>query len=214
MPRPARPHTAASASPTKDQRKLDSRAEDSRLIQQALSGDESAYKRLMKKYHDAVFNFILRIVHDREQVEDLTQEAFIKAFGSLAKFNEEYAFSTWLYKIATNNSIDYIRKRKLQAYSIDKPIDARDSEYSFELPDEDYEADGELISNQRATMLKSAIDKLPEKYRMVIELRHIQEKSYEEIADELELPIGTVKAHIFRARELLYKQLKHKIRHY
>ncbi len=69
-------------------------------------------------------------------MEDLTQEAFIKAFGSLSKFNEEYAFSTWLYKIATNNCIDYIRKRKLQMYSIDKPIDSKDSDIPFELPDE------------------------------------------------------------------------------
>ena len=154
------------------------------------------------------------MIRCREEVEDLTQEAFIKAFMSLSSFNEEYSFSTWLYKIATNNSIDYIRKKKLQAYSIDKPIDAKDSEYAFELPDEDYEADKELISDQRATLLRNAIAKLPEKYRKVIEMRHVEEKSYEEISEELDLPIGTVKAHIFRARELLYKQLKTKILHY
>ncbi len=168
----------------------------------------------MKKYHDAIFNFIYKMVHEREQVEDLTQEAFIKAFSSLSKFNDEYAFSTWLYKIATNNSIDYIRKKKLQAYSINKPIDAKDSEYAFELPDEEYEADQELISGQRAALLREAIAQLPDKYKRVIELRHVQEKSYEEIADMLKLPIGTVKAHIFRARELLYRQLRHRIRHY
>ncbi|CAG0961059.1 partial ECF RNA polymerase sigma factor SigW, partial [Anaerolineae bacterium] len=138
----------------------------------------------------------------------------IKAFASLKNFNEEFAFSTWLYKIATNNSIDYIRKRKLQMYSIDKPIESKDSDYTFELPDDSYEADKELISDQRAVMLKSAIDQLPEKYRRVIMLRHSDERSYEEIADMLKLPIGTVKAHIFRARELLYKQLRHQIRHY
>jgi RNA polymerase sigma factor (sigma-70 family) len=198
----------------KEQQKAESRAEDSRLIHAALNGDPSAYKRLMKKYHDAIYNFIYRMVHDKHQVEDLTQEAFIKAFSSLASFNEEYAFSTWLYKIATNNSIDYIRKRKLQTYSIDKPIESRDSDYSFELPDESYETDGEMISDQRAAMLNEAIKKLPEKYRRVIHLRHVEEKSYEEIAEELHLPIGTVKAHIFRARELLYKRLKDRIRHY
>ncbi len=198
----------------KEQQKAESRAEDSRLIHAALNGNPSAYKRLMKKYHDAIYNFIYRMVHDKQQVEDLTQEAFIKAFSSLASFNEEYAFSTWLYKIATNNSIDYIRKRKLQTYSIDKPIEARDSDYSFELPDESYETDGEMISDQRAAMLNEAIKKLPEKYRRVIHLRHVEEKSYEEIAKELHLPIGTVKAHIFRAREMLYKRLKDRIRHY
>ena len=168
----------------------------------------------MDKYHDAIFSFIFRMVHDREQVEDLTQEAFIKAFASLKNFNEEFAFSTWLYKIATNNCIDHIRKRKLQMYSIDKPVESRDSEYVFELPDDSYEADRDVIADQRSVLLRTAIDKLPEKYRRVILMRHTEEKSYEEIARALKLPIGTVKAHIFRARELLYRQLRNKIRNY
>ena len=199
---------------TKEQKRLDSRTEDSQLIKDALAGDDSAYSKLMKKYHDAIFGFIFRMVHDREQVEDLTQEAFIKAFASLKSFNEEFAFSTWLYKIATNNSIDFIRKRKLQMYSIDKPIESKDSDYTFELPDDSYEADRELISDQKAVLLKQAINQLPEKYRRVILLRHSEERSYEEIAKMLKLPIGTIKAHIFRARELLYRQLRHQIRHY
>jgi RNA polymerase sigma-70 factor, ECF subfamily len=216
MPRPRQPLKVSLPSParTKEQRKLDSRAEDSRLIEEALRGDDRAYKKLMAKYHDAIYNFIYRMVHDREQVEDLTQEAFIKAFSSLKNFNEEFAFSTWLYKIATNNCIDYIRKKKLQMYSIDKPIESKDSDFTFELPDDSFEPDQELISDQRTLMLRKAIDHLPEKYRRVIFLRHVEEKSYEEIAAQLKLPIGTVKAHIFRAREILYKELRHRIRHY
>lgn len=208
------PLPSGSSVDVKEQQKAESRAEDSRLILAALKGDSSAYKVLMRKYHDAIYNFIYRMVRDKHQVEDLTQEAFIKAFGSLASFNDEFAFSTWLYKIATNNSIDYIRKRKLQTYSIDKPIEAADSDYAFELPDEDAETDQDIISDQRAKLLTQAITKLPEKYRKVIHLRHVEEKSYEEIAVELKLPIGTVKAHIFRAREMLYKALKNRIRHY
>jgi RNA polymerase sigma factor (sigma-70 family) len=216
MPRPTRPHTAPSAPPPShsDKRKLESRTEDSEIIALALAGDNRGYQRLMDKYHDPIFNFIFRMIREREQVEDLTQEAFIKAFASLRSFNDEYAFSTWLYKIATNNSIDYIRKKKLQMFSIDKPIESRDSDFSFELPDDSYEADRDLITGQRVAMLNEAIDRLPEKYRMVIRLRHVEERSYEEIAKQLKLPIGTVKAHIFRARELLYKQLKGRIRHY
>jgi RNA polymerase sigma factor (sigma-70 family) len=216
MAKSTRPHTSA-ARPSvdpKEQRKLESRAEDSSLIQQALAGNDRAYKKLMSKYHDPIFNFIYKMVHDRQQVEDLTQEAFIKAFASLKNFNDEYAFSTWLYKIATNNSIDFIRKRKLQMYSIDKPIESKDSDYTFELPDDSYEADRELISDQRTKLLNAAIARLPEKYRKVIRLRHVEEKSYEEIAVQLNLPIGTVKAHIFRAREVLYRALKDKIRNY
>jgi RNA polymerase sigma factor (sigma-70 family) len=216
MPTRSRPHKTRPRRPVTPQlqRKLDSRAEDSLLIQQALEGDNRAYDRLMKKYHDAIANFIYRMIQDKGQVEDLTQEAFIKAFGSLASFNEEYAFSTWLYKIATNNCIDFIRRRKLQMFSIDKPIQSKESEYTFELRDDSAETDGEIISNQRTRLLNQAIAQLPEKYRIVIRLRHTEERSYEEIAEALKLPIGTVKAHIFRARELLYKNLKDKIRHY
>jgi RNA polymerase sigma-70 factor (ECF subfamily) len=216
MPRKPRQHSAdpPSPPPSREERKLASRNDDYQTIQDALRGDNRAYRKLMDKYHDAIFSFIFRMVHDREQVEDLTQEAFIKAFASLKNFNEEFAFSTWLYKIATNNCIDYIRKRKLQMYSIDKPVESHDSEYTFELPDDSYEADREVIADQRSVLLRTAIDKLPEKYRRVILLRHSEEKSYEEIARMLKLPIGTVKAHIFRARELLYRQLRNKIRNY
>lgn len=217
MPRKRLAHTAPPASPSitaKEQRRLDSRAEDSRLIAEALAGNDLAYKRLMEKYHDAISAFISRMVHDREQIEDLTQEAFIKAFSSLKNFNEEFAFSTWLYKIASNNSIDHIRRKKLQMLSIDKPVESKDSDYTFELPDESAEVDRELIDDQRAEMITEAINDLPEKYRRVIQMRHVDEQSYEEIAAKLRLPIGTVKAHIFRARELLYKQLRHKIRQY
>ena len=216
MSNPPRPHKSPAPPPVdpKEQRKRDSRVEDSNLIQQALAGNDRAYKRLMQKYHDAIFNFIYKMVHDRQQVEDLTQEAFIKAFSSLRNFNDEYAFSTWLYKIATNNSIDFIRKRKLQMYSIDKPVESKESDYTFELPDDSYEADRDLISSQRTKLLNEAIAKLPEKYKKVIRLRHVEEKSYEEIAKSLHLPIGTVKAHIFRAREVLYRSLRDKIRNY
>ncbi|MBI4534977.1 MAG: sigma-70 family RNA polymerase sigma factor [Ignavibacteriae bacterium] len=216
MSKRSRAHKTPPHSPSDvtDHHRLDSRAEDSRFIHEALKGDDAAYKKLMKKYHDAIFNFIYRMVRDKHQVEDLTQEAFIKAFNSLKSFNEEYAFSTWLYKIATNNCIDYIRKRKLQTYSIDKPIESKDSDYAFELPDDSYEADKDIISDQRSKLLVEAIAKLPEKYKRVIRLRHVEERSYEEIAKQLKLPIGTVKAHIFRARELLYKALRDKIRNY
>jgi len=217
MPRKARPNKAAQSPPpvdAREQRKRDSRIEDSETIQAALRGDDRAYKRLMQKYHDAIFNFIQRMIRDRPQVEDLTQEAFIKAFGSLKNFNDEFAFSTWLYKIAMNNCIDYIRKRKLPLYSIDKPIESKDSDYTFELPDESYEADKNLIRDQRTKVLNDAIERLPRKYKHVIHLRHVEERSYEEIAEMLKLPIGTVKAHIFRARELLNKYLRHRIRNY
>jgi RNA polymerase sigma-70 factor (ECF subfamily) len=197
-----------------DQRRRESREEDAQLISRALKGEQAAYRRLRQKYHDAIYNLIYRIVRDKEEVEDLTQEAFIKAFTSLPSFNEEYAFSTWLYKIATNNSIDYIRRKKLRTFSIDRPIESADSDFTFELPDLSDGADEELISKQRKKMIDEAISALPQKYRQVILLRHVEEKDYQEIADLLKLPLGTVKAHIFRARELLYRALRKKMRHF
>ncbi len=221
MPQKKKPSSyTAKTSPVKireeilAQRKLDSRAEDSRHIKAALKGEQTAYRSIMKKYHDQVYNLLYRMVHEKDEVEDLTQEAFIKAFQSLHNFNEEFAFSTWLYKIATNNCIDYIRKKKLATFSIDKPIESKDSEYTFEIPDSTYEPDKTMIARQRSKVLEDAVNSLPEKYRMVILMRHTEDKDYQEIADELNLPLGTVKAHIFRAREILYKRLKKKIHQY
>ena len=196
------------------QRRLDSRAEDMRLIAQALSGTQPAYRALLKKYHNQVYNVLFRMVHQRDEVEDLTQEAFIKAFASLKNFNGEYAFSTWLLRIAQNNCIDFIRKKKLQTFSIDKPLQSKDGEITFELPASTYEPDRVLIANQRANAIEEAINSLPPKYRAVIVMRHSEEKDYQEIADELGVPIGTVKAHIFRAREMLNKALRKKIQQY
>jgi RNA polymerase sigma factor (sigma-70 family) len=189
---------------------MESREEDSALIKRALGGDQTAFLKLRQKYYEAIFKLIGRMVRNREEVEDLTQEAFT----SLSGFDEEYAFSTWLYKIASNNSIDYIRKKRLQTFSIDKPIESDDSDYSFELPDTDLKPDQELIAAQRKKMLEEAMNALPPKYRQVIMMRHVEEREYQEIAKTLRLPLGTVKAHIFRARELLYKRLRDKIRHY
>jgi RNA polymerase sigma-70 factor (ECF subfamily) len=194
--------------------KRESRSEDTELINAAVRGNQEAYKRLMKKYHPQLYNLIYRLVRNKGEVEDLTQEAFVKAFASLRNFNHEFAFSTWLYKIATNNTIDYIRKRKLETFSIDKPIASEESDYSYELPDTTYEPDKDIIRMQRSALLQEAIAELPEKYRKVIVLRHNEERDYAEIARILKLPIGTVKAHIFRARELLYKSLRGKISHY
>ena len=197
-----------------EQRRLESREEDSALIKHALAGDQKAFYKLRLKYYDAIFKLVNRMIRNREEVEDLTQEAFIKAFTSLKRFDNQYSFSTWLYKIATNNSIDHIRKKKLQTFSINKPIESEESDYSFELHGTDLEPDQELIASQREKMLNEAMKSLPPKYRQVILMRHVEEKEYQEIAKTLKLPLGTIKAHIFRARELLYKQLRDKIRHY
>jgi RNA polymerase sigma factor (sigma-70 family) len=195
----------------KDQRKLKSRQEDAEMIREALSGSQDAFAKLMRKYYDSIYSLIFRMIQDKAEIDDLTQEVFIKAFTALRSFNDDYAFSTWLYKIASNNCIDHIRKRKLKTYSIDKPVESEDSDYAYELSDSTYEPDRRLMEEQQRRLIQDAIDSLPAKYRTVIVMRHNEEKSYEEIARILKLPIGTVKAHIFRAREMLNKALKGKI---
>jgi RNA polymerase sigma-70 factor (ECF subfamily) len=182
--------------------------EDSALIERAKNSDEEAFKILFHKYQRALRFHITRMVKDKEEIDDLVQDIFLKAFTHLVSYNTSYAFSTWLYRIATNHTIDYLRKKKLNTFSIHEPISTKDGEMSIELPDHNSQADALILNTQRDKIIHEALDLLPEKYRMVIEMRHMEEKSYQEISEALDLPLGTVKAHIFRARELLYKYLK------
>ncbi len=188
----------------------ESSEQDRTLVEQALEGNERAFRILMQKYDKALHHHIYRMVPTKGEVEDLVQESFIKAFSALTSYSSDYAFSTWLYKIATNHTIDYLRKKKLPTFSIDKPILTKDGNLEYEVPDITYRPDRHVVADQRRALIQQAIDSLPEKYHRVIVLRHQQEKSYEEIAQELDLPLGTVKAHIFRARKLLYKYLRGK----
>jgi RNA polymerase sigma factor (sigma-70 family) len=182
--------------------------EDDRLVAAAAKGDQDAYRALLEKYQKPLYYHIVKMVKDHEQVEDLIQEAFVKAFDNLKSYNTNYAFSTWLYRITTNHTIDYLRKKKLKTMSIHEPVKTKDGDLSIQLEDEGAETDRKIIRQQRQSIIHKAIEELPEKYRQVIEMRHLEELSYDEIATELDLPLGTVKAHIFRAREMLYKALK------
>ena len=185
-----------------------SSGEDRGLVTDALGGDQRAYERLMAKYQEPLRRHVGRMVRDSQQVDDLVQEAFVKAFRSLDRYSPAYAFSTWLYRITTNHAIDYIRKKKLPTFSIDKPVQTRDGELQMELPDTTYRPDRAIVADQRNALLAEAVAGLPPKYHRVIVMRHQEELSYDEIAEALDLPLGTVKAHIFRARALLNKALR------
>ena len=189
----------------------DSKSEDIILIDEAIAGKQDAYQKLMTNYRQLIYNLIFRMIRNKEDVQDLTQEAFIKAFNSLDKFDKQFSFSTWLFKIATNNCIDYLRKKKLNTFSIDKDIGTEDDDFQFEIPDTETIPDRNILDTERKKILEEAIESLPNKYKSVILLRHRDEKDYEEIAKKLKLPLGTVKAHIFRGRELLNKYLKDKL---
>ncbi len=179
------------------------------IIRRAIDGDQRSCAEIVQRYRPQIFNLIIRMVRTREEAEDLVQETFIKAFHSLPSFNAEYAFSTWLYKIAVNNCIDYFRKKRLKTTSIDTPIAAKDGDLTREFPDEQTKGpDFGLIEEEHKNYIQAAIESLPAKYREAIVLRHVNDKSYEEISEELGVPIGTVKVRIFRAREMLKKKLR------
>lgn len=181
---------------------------DERLIRDALAGDQHAYKELLGRHRQSIYHVIFKIVRNAEEAADLVQETFMKAFGSLASYRFEYRFSTWLYKIAANSAIDHLRKKRIEALSLDKPVQTQDGEVPIEIPDWTNNPEEDLFRKRRAVTVQEAIHSLPPKYREVITLRHQQDKSYEEIANQLRIPVGTVKARIFRARELLKKRLK------
>lgn len=184
----------------------ESSLEDDQLVKRAISGNQDAFKLLMNKYQKPLYYHIVKMVKNNEQVEDIIQESFVKAFSNLNSYNTHYAFSTWLYRITTNHTIDYLRKKKLQTTSINEPIRAKDGEMQFQIVGS-AETDRKIIRKERKIIITEAIQNLPEKYREVIEMRHLEEMSYQEISEQLDLPLGTVKAHIFRAREMLYKAL-------
>jgi RNA polymerase sigma factor (sigma-70 family) len=183
---------------------------DLSIVHRAMGGDQKAFQELFEKYEQPLYFHILKIVRDREIIQDMLQEIFLKAFDNIASYNPDYAFSTWLYRITTNHSIDYLRKKRLKTMSLDEPIQTKDGIMSMEVADEDSQTDEKVMRDQRTRILLEALDSLPDKYREIIRMRHMDELSYQEISDLLDLPLGTVKAHIFRARELLYKYLKDK----
>jgi len=184
--------------------------EDMELVVLAQQGNQQSFAKLMERYRDSIYFMVLKMVHNRDDAEDLTQEAFSKAFNSLRNYSAEYAFSTWLFKIATNNCIDFIRKKRLQTTSLDSSTITNEEGESPTIAVADYNPNPEqsIIKEQRAARIREVIEKLSPKYKQLIEMRYFDELSYEEIAAQLDLPLGTVKAQLFRAKDLLFNLLK------
>lgn len=184
--------------------------EDYSLVNRALDGDQAAFASLLERYRDPVYYMILKMIHNRDDADDLTMEAFGKAFNSLERYRPDYAFSTWLFKIAVNNSIDFLRKKKVSTMSIDDPvgsnIDQKDT-LSFDIKSRGLDPEEDFIKNERKRLTREIVDKLKPKYRLLVELRYFKELSYEEISEELNVPLGTIKAQLYRAKELLFNIL-------
>ncbi|MCL2073581.1 MAG: sigma-70 family RNA polymerase sigma factor [Marinilabiliaceae bacterium] len=183
---------------------------DLELVDQAFKGNQKAFAELMARYKDAIYFMLLKMVNNKTDAEDLTIEAFGKAFKNLEQYSSAYAFSTWLFKIASNNCIDFLRKKKANVISIDGayPEDSRDAEPSIHLKDTLPDPEENMIKTQKAVLMRTIVQKLKPRYRILIEMRYFREYSYEEISDQLGIPLGTVKAQLYRAKELLYHTLK------
>ena len=193
----------------------DKALEDFNLIDKAIKDrDQQAFAFLMERYRKPVYHMILKMVRNVDDAEDLTIEAFAKAFKNLHRFKKDYTFSTWLFRIATNNSIDFIRKKRLQTMSLDSSYkDDAGEPVSMDIEDKNLNPQEEAIKSQKIEIIQMFVTKLPAKYQRLVRLRYFQELSYDEIARELEAPLGTVKAQLHRARELLYDLVKGKEGH-
>lgn len=177
---------------------------DVELVEKAIKGDQQAYGELLGRYRDAIYFMLLKMVNNPIDAEDLTIEAFGKAFKNIDQYAPNFAFSTWLFKIATNNCIDFIRKRRASHISIDQTIDSEDSlSPSTMIQSDDPDPEAYMINQQKIKHMRKIVSRLKPRYRQLVELRYFKEYSYDEIAVELDIPIGTVKAQLFRARELL-----------
>lgn len=179
---------------------------DLRLVNLAVDGDEKAFAELMNRYRDSIYYMLLKMVNNPSDADDLTIEAFGKAFKNIHLYTPNYAFSTWLFRIATNNCIDFIRKKKSAPTAIEQQQDEQDDPAAH-LQSDMPGPEEEMMQKQKLKHLSHVVSQLKPKYRRLIELRYYKEYSYEEIANELNLPLGTVKAQIFRAKELLYNIL-------
>lgn len=188
----------------KNKDKFQSNAEDLANISAILSGQQHLFGKIQKKYKRMVTSIIRRVVNNELDIEDLVQETFIKAYNALPSYDQKYHFSSWLMKIATNHAIDFLRKRKLETVSISsQSVENDEDDYLVQIPDPDLLPDQYLSQKELATSINLILEKMPANFRQVIILRFQQEMDYKEISEKLSIPLGTVKATLFRAKKML-----------
>ncbi len=182
---------------------------DYKLVTSAINGDQKAYTKLMGLYRDSLFFMMKRMVQNIDDAEDLTIEVFGKAFKMLEKYTPKYAFSTWLFKIASNHCIDFLRKQnKHKMLSIDETLDDEEVYPSDIIKSETLDPEEKMIREQKDTILQDFIKKLHPDYQEILKLKYFYGLSYLEISEELGIPLGTVKARLFRSKELLLTTIK------
>ena len=174
------------------------------ILRATEDSDQKAYAELMERYRDSIFHLCRKMVFNDDDADDLTIETFGKAFQRLKQYTPAFAFSTWLFKIASNHCIDFIRKKRINALSLDRGIATEEGDnIQFTLKDEAPDPIETLEKKQRVEKMRLVVSELKPRYRRLVELRYFEEYSYDEIALELDLPLGTVKAQLFRARDIL-----------
>jgi RNA polymerase sigma factor (sigma-70 family) len=174
------------------------------ILRATEDSDQKAYAELMERYRDSIFHLCRKMVFNDDDADDLTIETFGKAFQRLKQYTPAFAFSTWLFKIASNHCIDFIRKKRIKALSLDKGIATEEGgNIQFTVKDEAPDPIETLEKKQRVEKMRLVVSELKPRYRRLVELRYFEEYSYDEIALELDLPLGTVKAQLYRARDIL-----------
>ncbi len=182
---------------------------DLELVQAAIGGDQSAYAELMDRYRESIYFMMLKMVKNTDDADDLTIEAFGKAFNRLKQYSPNYAFSTWLFKIASNNCIDFIRKKRIKVTSMDSGIKTDSGETVYiDAKSTQRDPEENVMHKQKVHHMRELVSKLKPRYRILVEKRYFEELSYEEISEELGLPLGTVKAQLFRARDFLSNMIQ------
>lgn len=184
-----------------------SEEDDYAVVCAVIAGDTNAFARLDKKYRRKLYGMIRVIIRNEDDAWDLVQDTLLKAYRALPRYKPEYSFEKWLFKIASNTCIDYLRRQRFAPDTLDIGDDEErpamhHADPSIPTPDE------VLFRQERCALVRAAIESLPQQYRQVIEMRHFEELEYTEIAARLGLPLGTIKAHLFRARQMLLKKLR------
>jgi RNA polymerase sigma-70 factor (ECF subfamily) len=184
--------------------------EDKELIQHTLEGEEEAFAMIIRKYQRPLLNYIGRMVGEREMALDFTQEVFVKTYSSLHTYKPQYKFRTWLFKIASNFVIDYWRKRKLDTFSFDRPHAWDQDRPSYEIPDKEPSIVSKYELSQIREKIEAALGKIPPALRELFIWRHINDLSYDEMAEIKDMPVGTIKNRVFQAKEMIRHLLEDK----
>ncbi|MFD0715908.1 RNA polymerase sigma factor SigW [Paenibacillus sp. GCM10027626] len=184
---------------------------ESSLARMARKGDHSAFAEIVRLYQDKLYHMANRMLYNRQEAEDVVQDAFLRVYNNLDRYDDTLKFSTWIYRITTNLCIDRLRKRR-PSYSLDAESNDHDGLDGYAMiPSDDRTPESELLLSETQQIIHQAIETLPAKYKSVMVLRYLQDMSLQEIGDVLEVPVTTVKTRVHRGREFLRKKLEHKL---